>query len=84
MAKGFGRSLAIVAVPLWYTRLYTTHVSRPVQTVIAPPIHCDELGDGPPVVLIHGVAFGPAAFRTVAEALVDDHRVLWSTGAATA
>ena len=43
---------------------------------MAPPIHWEEVGDGPPVVLIHGVAFGPAAFRAVAEALAGDHRVI--------
>ena len=44
--------------------------------MIANPVRCDDLGQGPPVLLVHGVAFGPAAFRTVAAALVEDHRVL--------
>lgn len=43
---------------------------------MVPPIHCDDVGHGPPVVLVHGVAFGPAAFRAVAEALAGDHRVI--------
>ncbi len=33
-------------------------------------------GDGPPVVLIHGVAFGPWAFDAVAADLARDHRVV--------
>lgn len=36
--------------------------------MIDHPVHCDDLGQGPPVVLVHGVAFGPAAFRSVADA----------------
>ena len=43
---------------------------------MTPPVHHDDRGDGPPVVLVHGVAFGPAAFGTVADALVHDHRVI--------
>ena len=36
----------------------------------------DELGDGRPVLVIHGVAFGPAAFAVTARDLARDHRVI--------
>lgn len=29
------------------------------------PLHCDVIGSGPPVVLLHGVAFGPETFAAV-------------------
>lgn len=41
-----------------------------------PPVHHDDRGEGPPVVLVHGVAFGPAALGAVADALAPDHRVI--------
>lgn len=43
---------------------------------LAEPIAHDELGAGPPVLLVHGVAFGPAAFGCAAEALARRARVI--------
>lgn len=39
-------------------------------------VECDDLGRGHPVLLVHGVAFGPAAFERTAQALSPHLRVL--------
>ncbi len=42
----------------------------------AGPLQHDELGSGPPVLLVHGVAFGPSAFAATARDLARDRRVI--------
>lgn len=44
--------------------------------VVDDVIECDDIGTGHPVLLVHGVAFGPAAFSRTAEALEPFARVL--------
>ena len=39
-------------------------------------VECDDVGRGHPVLLVHGVAFGPAAFAGTAEALLGHARVI--------
>lgn len=36
----------------------------------------EDVGEGPVVVLVHGVGIGPRAFDAVVDSLADDHRVL--------
>ncbi len=43
---------------------------------MADVVECDDLGTGDPVLLVHGVAFGPSAFARTAEALAPHARVL--------
>ena len=45
-------------------------------SAIAERVECDDLGDGPPVLLVHGVAFGPSAFARTAQALRPHVRVI--------
>lgn len=44
--------------------------------VVDDVVECDDIGTGHPVLLVHGVAFGPAAFSRTAEALAPFARVL--------
>jgi pimeloyl-ACP methyl ester carboxylesterase len=37
---------------------------------------CDRLGEGPPVVLVHGVGVGPWSYEALARDLATDHRVV--------
>ena len=46
------------------------------SSTLAEAIDCDDLGAGPPVLLVHDVAFGPAAFACTAEALRPHARVI--------
>lgn len=39
-------------------------------------VQCDDVGRGHPVLLVHGVAFGPASFAGTAEALLGHARVI--------
>lgn len=44
--------------------------------VVDDVVECDDIGTGHPVLLVHGVAFGPSAFSRTAEALEPFARVL--------
>jgi pimeloyl-ACP methyl ester carboxylesterase len=44
--------------------------------VTAPGLRCDRLGDGPPVVLVHGVGVGPWSYVRLATDLARDHEVV--------
>jgi pimeloyl-ACP methyl ester carboxylesterase len=44
--------------------------------VVDDVVECDDIGTGHPVLLVHGVAFGPSAFSRTVEALAPFARVL--------
>ena len=47
-----------------------------MPTATAGTVQCDDVGRGHPVLLVHGVAFGPASFAGTAEALLGHARVI--------
>ena len=47
-----------------------------MPTATAGTVQCDDVGRGHPVLLVHGVAFGPASFAGTADALLGHARVI--------